>query len=770
MVLSVFAGSIAFTGSAAAADHEFAYEGGAVHYDNGSAAVIEVPFNNEVNSSSLTVANFTLMDDDENVSDQITGFSTDAGTLTITTSDVVRSNDLELEISSDVENSTGAALSNAGTKTVSFAAVTLKAQQDKNAYKGSKVAVVAENTSTELEITSTDDDIDFFRSGNTGPNSTVYVFDTADREVGEYQVTYENGTTTNVTVRELGLDIEIDDLTIDTDDSLEGTVSANAGTRDVKLQLLDSNEDEVENQTVTLSGQAEADFDFNVTDTGNYTVEATDLDSGVSVESSSVEVSKAGTGKADIGGAGIVTEQRGDIANITITLSNTDTATLTVGSDDVGFLGNVTVEDANDDGQVNVLFNTYAATDAATGTDISGSNVFATPNVDGTDDSIEDAELSQGVSTLLDAGEYDLEVRAGDDPADDSQGVGTLVLEERNTTSIASWTAPTGDDDDYEDTEDLYEAISNENLTASDNIAYSDVAVHQLQASGLAGLFNAEESGEVTTEFFNNNGNEYQFTVEQVNPGANRDAYNLVLDSSNTSIFADPANDTYFVVYDTGDVGSDARSVENDHSLNANFTVYEDEGNLTDEDQTVEDEYSLVEAEHTVDEPVNVSASADQEIMGETNVAPGTEITLRVRSTGDTQPSFLKTATVYVSANQTYFGTFDFSEQETGDTFDLTVRGGAAPSETFEGNVGDATSMTETDMSTETEMTETATATEEPDTETATATATDASETETATEEPTDEPTETSTGTPGFGVVVAVTALLAAALLAVRRD
>jgi PGF-CTERM protein len=65
------------------------------------------------------------------------------------------------------------------------------------------------------------------------------------------------------------------------------------------------------------------------------------------------------------------------------------------------------------------------------------------------------------------------------------------------------------------------------------------------------------------------------------------------------------------------------------------------------------------------------------------------------------------------------------------------------------------------------------TATPEPDTPTPTPTATPEPDTPTPTEEPADD-TETDTpstdaGTPGFGIVVALTALIAAALLAVRR-
>ena len=56
--------------------------------------------------------------------------------------------------------------------------------------------------------------------------------------------------------------------------------------------------------------------------------------------------------------------------------------------------------------------------------------------------------------------------------------------------------------------------------------------------------------------------------------------------------------------------------------------------------------------------------------------------------------------------------------------------------------------------------------TSEPDTDTATP---DEQDTDTAMPD-TDTPTSTPTSTPGFGVIVALTALLAAALLVVRRE
>jgi PGF-CTERM protein/surface glycoprotein (TIGR04207 family) len=743
----------------------------AVHYDNDTTssvdAEVELAFDEDVTVDELNVS---VEGESTNLTQDVIDVKN--GRVVATLGQVYTQ---DLEVTYKVTDSQGNTYSNAKTEDVDFAAVSVKADDTKNAYKGSTVAVVAGNASADVEITGTDDDNNFFRSGSTGTNSHVYTFDTTNRDLGDYEVVFDGGQVANVTIRDLGLGVSIDDLTVtNADDSvIEGTVSANAGDRPVTIELLDSDEDVQMTIGADLTGQAEYDFEFNASDldTGNYTVLVTDNQSSVETESSSIEVSKAGEGSADIGGTGIVTEQRGDVANITVTLSNTDYATLTFGSEDVGFVSNVTVEDENGDGQVNVLFNTHAAT-GVTNLANDGGKVYDVPNLEGDDDDITKADISEDVSTLLDAGEYDVEVRSGEDASEDSQGVGTLVLEERETTSISSWTAPSGTT--LDDTDDVYEAISNNNVTQDNGIAYGDLAVHQIQASGLYGAIEAD--GDATDVAFYDvaDTGAFNFSVEQVDPGANRDPYSLILNETNTDVFADEENDTYFIVYDTDskDIDTTERSIENDHTLEANFTVAEDEGNLADDRQTVLDEYDLVEGEHSLGEPVNVSASATQTISGETTVAPGTELSLRVRSSGDTQPSFLKTATVYVSENNTFSGTFDFSEQEVGDTFEVTVRNGPADSVSADGNIVEGGAATETEM-TETDAPDTET--DAPDTETdAPDTETDAPDTETdapdtATEEPADD-TETSTGTPGFGAVVAVTALLAAALLAVRRD
>jgi len=91
-----------------------------------------------------------------------------------------------------------------------------------------------------------------------------------------------------------------------------------------------------------------------------------------------------------LGGESIVTEQQGDVANITVTFDGTaETGTLLVGDeDDVGYQGNITI-DSNGEDEVNVLFNSYAAGSSGNGT------VFELANPDDTDAELDNFQQNQ---------------------------------------------------------------------------------------------------------------------------------------------------------------------------------------------------------------------------------------------------------------------------------------------------------------------------------------------------------------------------------------
>ncbi|WP_207212721.1 DUF7827 domain-containing protein, partial [Halogeometricum borinquense] len=566
-----------------------------VVYEEGGQAKLEIAFDESIDRSTLDLE---LYEDDEKV--ETLDDSNDAGTGGRVVYDLskVYTGDVVLKLNEDLKDDQDNTIeinSDDKNKTVDVAPVTVTKGDDLNAYKGSNLAVIADTTNTDVIVQAgEDEDFDGFQDGNTGTNSKVYVFSTdSDTNTGQYNITIGDKNYADVNIRDLGLEVNVDDLNVTTEDEITGTVEADAGDRPITVELLDSDGDTVEERGARLSGQAKYEFTFNASedkldlDADNYTILATDNRSAVEAESSSIVVEEAGEGKADIAGDGIITDARGDVANITVTLQNTDFATLTIGTDDVGFRSNVTVEDVNGDGQVSVLFNTYKATNKQTSdVEDAGGDVFNTPSLDEKDDDeIVDADIDDEneVSTLLDNGEYDLAVRAGKDASDDSQGVGSLTLEERNTTYVQSWTAPTGTD--FEDLDELQDAIENNNLTKSNKVANGDIAVHKLKVSGLEGLLGAQSEDEVKDEFFTHNDTEYEFTVEQQNPGANREPYTLTLDKDNTTVWADSDNDTYFIKYDTGgeddSVAASERSIEDGHVLEANFTVLADEDGLT---------------------------------------------------------------------------------------------------------------------------------------------------------------------------------------------
>jgi surface glycoprotein (TIGR04207 family)/PGF-CTERM protein len=837
MVFSVFAGTVAFSGSAAAA--EPTYDGNAVHYvnasgtsnDPGAGAVIEVPFEGDVNSDSLTQSNFSVLDDGDNVSsDVVNGYYQVNSTVIIDVDRVISSEDIEVDISENVRDRAGGSdISNPGEKSVVFAGQTLEhdtafngspnggddsqASSSSNitAYQGVTLAVNASNVTNQqlvvnnngphgnVPVTVEGEDNNYFQEGNTGTNSTVFTFDTSDREIGQYRIFLNNtdnqANRTFVNVRDLGLDITVDDTNVTTTETIETDVSAVAGGRNIEAQLLDSSGDEVATSDVTtLDGQGEADVDFDAAtaddggelDTGTYTVEVVDNSTGITVESSEITVSEADDEEAEFT-QNTISEERGDILEVTVEMSETSEATINFGSPDDGVEANVTVEDDDDDDQVTVFINTYrlsAGSDDLTNT---GGDVF---NLDSdSDDNIVDQNRNEHTfaDDLIDAGDYDLEVEAGDvdqggsgSPGiDSSDDVATVTLNERGTENIQMWTGSDDELGSVSDLEDVNDALSEGTITQSDEIAVGDRAVHQIQATGLEGLLDARANEDVSGEFLSQAQDDgvLNLTIEEADPGANQDARELNLSAANTTVIADGPNDTYFVIVDTGDVNFNDPGTttplpsDDDTALETNFTIQQDDAgeyDFTNDDEFDDDEneetlvtFNANEPDININEPFNVSQAEGQTVSGTTNIAPGTELTLRVRSQDGVSPSFLKTASPTVQSDGTYSATFDFSEQNVGDDYDIEVN-----AQIFSGP--------EDESGTVVESVSTDTATPEPDTDTATP----EPDTDTATPEPdtdtampdTDTATSTPTSTPGFGVIVALTALLAAALLAVRRD
>ncbi|MFC4438475.1 MULTISPECIES: DUF7827 domain-containing protein [Natrialbaceae] len=161
---------------------------------------------------------------------------------------------------------------------------------------------------------------------------------------------------------------------------------------------------------------------FTDVDTGEYTFTFTSADTGVSA-SDDIEIVDAGDVDAQFDDNS-VSETLGDVAAITINLENTDEADLTIGGEDEGWMINATVYDEEDDGEVTVYFNTAAAgdeTDVGDDTDVLSAN----------GNNVVDVDTHESLTDVLATGSYDTSLEVQGDQKDR----GTLNLQEGSVDS-----------------------------------------------------------------------------------------------------------------------------------------------------------------------------------------------------------------------------------------------------------------------------------------------------------------------------------------------
>ncbi|WP_101296412.1 BGTF surface domain-containing protein [Halegenticoccus soli] len=514
-----------------------------------------------------------------------------------------------------------------------------------------------------------------------------------------------------------------------------------------------------ENELVLEDVEDGAEFtaNFDGRNIGNYTFDFEVADTTAS-DSASVEVVKPGDEKVNLVDRTIQVD-RGDSVTFEVELKNTQSGYIIIGdAEDDGFEVRADLVEGEEDGVANVTLNTYKSGDTGTA---------------GLSGDVENVNAVETTSGVLAAGNYDIEVRTSESTSADD--VGTLSVMERSTTGAGTWVTYADVADDLEDSDDVIEAIENNQLTQTSDVAQKDYAVIAVEASGIYGSL-----GDTTGDSYNIDtaSDDVSVTIEQTNPAKNREA--KVYQNENLEIITDDErNLLFFVIELDGNVldRNGAVGFEDGDRYEVNFTVLGD-GKLAEEDETVKTSFTVddrsVSLDLNDDDKVEVEASENATISGDTNVAPGTDITFRLQSESGADNPFFMTETMNVTQDGSFEGTFDFSEVEAGAYFSVAVS--ATPDlsgeTSFDGVVVEAqpdeTTTEENETTTETPTpTETTTETPEP------------TDTDTATPEPTDsneggngggEDTTTPEEGPGFGVVVALVALVAAALLAVRRE
>ena len=560
---------------------------------------------------------------------------------------------------------------------------------------------------------------------------------------GEYEVRYNGSSLLNFTVLEQDLEVSFNPDSIDdaSTSALELDSKRANGDYNVTLtsddlsnsDLVDAFQDAEENDDGDVVVPAASGnlsdgaitFDGSQVDPGEYNVTASAGDTTAS-DSATIEVTEAADSRADFANS-VTSVDRGDIATVTIDLQNADSTEVQIGSNNVGYNVTGTVEATDDNNQVTLLVNTFT------------NNVSAAP------DSDTDWNETQGhnLGTPIEAGDYDISVGV-DGAGDNADDLGTLVVNDRATNGAASWVAP--DSTSLSDLDDVMAAVEAGSLTETESLAKGDKAIAAVDISGVFGLLEANDLA--ANDNFNVTASQ---TAESTPPNTDPKSINV---TGNVSVIPDQENSTLYLVLDTSN-----NNISTDEEWELGVTLGEDSPLVSgDEDETAYTTFSVQEASASVnvnsEDIVEVEAAEEQTISGTSTLTPGSEITVRVASSGGSNP-FVLSKKVTVAEDGSWEGTFDFSDAEVDQEFTVKLS-------SFD---VEADGMVVEQVGTPTPTaTPTPTPTPSP---TPTPTATPDDGTPTATEDP--GTTAPEDGQPGFGVIVSLIALLGAALLAARR-
>lgn len=539
---------------------------------------------------------------------------------------------------------------------------------------------------------------------------------------------------------------------------------------------------------------------FSNVDSGTYSFTAEVVDTNVTATATvSVGLARADAEFVD----STVLEDAGDVANTTVTVTNTETAYLVVGDRDSGFVDVVELTDDSGDGRVTVEMNTrYVGLDPDEPGVPSSVRAYRAENPR---DSVEALDASEelasgrslgsvrsdlGVGTglaapaepadypLVAASSSDIVVSDGRLRIRDERDAGTLVLSAPRLRGIETLAAPSGGAGSGD-------VGTVRELPATDTVAIGDRLVVRVSVSGVYGHLRAEHDGGIDG-VVDNEAEGIDLVVEQTEGSANREPITVALDGPGVRLAVDEPRNELYVVVDTRTAEA-SRELAPGQSYEARFELrgvdereeeysvrrsqrartgfpYLDPG----QERIAETSFELVERRASVDGEdggLTVEPVSDARLSGTANLAPGS--TLRVRSTTTSGPTRSQTTSATVRANGSWTTRQDFSGAG-GRPITVTVSDSEGTLTRVDGRVRGADSTPTPTVGEPTATSTTATPTPgATTTPTATAPSTGGG---TLTGTPSGPGTTTAVDGPGFGVGAAVIALLAATLLARRRQ
>ncbi|WP_232700841.1 BGTF surface domain-containing protein [Halobacterium wangiae] len=554
------------------------------------------------------------------------------------------------------------------------------------------------------------------------------------------------------------------------DDSELVDVFANFGSTNVDVNGDDDVDGDGIQITVDAGGDVTEGADFTGIDAGEYSFDFDVTDTTAS-DSGSVNVTDAAEANSQF--ESITQTARGDIATVNVSLTSATQATVKLGSESSGYLANVTVTDSNEDGYATFNINTYTMGNNTAANASEPGVAFYTGAEGDTVDSVDIG--TEDLENPIADGNYRATVRTGADSTATANDVSRLsIVPADGVTGQTVWTAPGGSVDDIAD------VLSDAPLSEDDSIAEGDYVIHEVTANGVFGVLQNASTVNDTEALLNASANgELSLSVEQTEASTrqNRNAktlnYTEALDNGNAVAVTDSANSTVYIVADLASVNTEsATGIQWDQDVyNASVTLNA-ASNLVSANSTAAAEFSADSLETSLSmNEYEVESASNQTITAETTAADGTAFNVLIESIETPGDGFIKPDNGATAENGEINAQVDFSDVEVDSTFSIDLEDAdGSPVDDATGTVVESTGGTTTTTADDTTTTTTAddtttTTTEEPDDTTTTTAGTGG---DTGGDDGGDDGGSDG-GIPGFGMGIALVAILGAALLALRE-
>ncbi|WP_066414353.1 BGTF surface domain-containing protein [Halorubrum aethiopicum] len=297
---------------------------------------------------------------------------------------------------------------------------------------------------------------------------------------------------------------------------------------------------------------------------------------------------------------------------------------------------------------------------------------------------------------------------------DNEIDLATLELTEPGVGNIQTWTAPSDNADADTDLQDVLDTVNQ-----TSEIAEDDRLVIQAEATGIYGhmvaidddgfdALNNGFSASTLDTLDNREGEGVNIEIEADDATGNQDATSLDLAGASESdiiVLVDNDSGQMFIVVDTsssdafdGTLDPDAEftaeieyegDADNRFEFNGTSVLGGAGGDSTeaafpyfqagdDVTQTSTGDFTIAERDATFDnmdgEEVQVALSESATVSGMTNVAPGSDASVRIQSAEGVSPSFVETSDVQINSDGTFSAEFDVSAQSVNDTGTVSFR------------------------------------------------------------------------------------------------